>query len=67
MKNKRLDYELNIHIYVILQNYRFLDLLHVLCVCDDIAIPNNQSYIVKRWMQVEQVHAMYMTVQIKEQ
>ena len=37
------------------QNYRFLDLLHVLCVCDDIAIPNNQSYIVKRWMQVEQV------------
>ncbi|XP_041375499.1 inositol 1,4,5-trisphosphate receptor type 3-like [Gigantopelta aegis] len=33
------------------QNYRFLDLLHVLCVCDDIAIPNNQSYIVERWLQ----------------
>ncbi|XP_060552412.1 inositol 1,4,5-trisphosphate receptor type 2-like [Ruditapes philippinarum] len=32
------------------QNYRFLDLLHVLCVCDDIAIPNNQVYIVQKWM-----------------
>ncbi|KAK3610322.1 hypothetical protein CHS0354_029791 [Potamilus streckersoni] len=32
------------------QNYRFLDLLQVLCVCDDVAIPNNQSYIVERWM-----------------
>lgn len=47
-------------IFFIFQNYRFLDLLHVLCVCDDIAIPNNQSYIVKRWMQVEQVHTPYM-------
>ncbi|XP_076470932.1 inositol 1,4,5-trisphosphate-gated calcium channel ITPR2-like isoform X2 [Babylonia areolata] len=36
------------------QNYRFLDLLHVLCVCDDVAIPNNQSYIVQRWLQCEQ-------------
>ncbi|KAL4233980.1 hypothetical protein ACF0H5_005635 [Mactra antiquata] len=36
------------------QNYRFLDLLHVLCVCDDVAIPNNQTYIVQRWMQCEQ-------------
>ncbi|BFZ19740.1 hypothetical protein BsWGS_22779 [Bradybaena similaris] len=36
------------------QNYRFLDLLHVLCVCDDVAIPNNQSYIVERWLSMEQ-------------
>ncbi|XP_078335085.1 inositol 1,4,5-trisphosphate-gated calcium channel ITPR2-like [Crassostrea virginica] len=43
------------------QNYRFLDLLHVLCVCDDIAIPNNQSYIVKRWMQVEQGKGIFLT------
>ena len=27
----------------------------MLCVCDDVAIPNNQSYIVERWMQCEQV------------
>lgn len=33
------------------QNYRFLDLLQVLCVCDEIAIPNNQTYIVQRWLQ----------------
>ncbi|ESO91009.1 hypothetical protein LOTGIDRAFT_163525 [Lottia gigantea] len=42
------------------QNYRFLDLLHVLCVCDDIAIPNNQSYIVKRWLQCEK-KGVYLT------
>ncbi|WAR13356.1 ITPR1-like protein, partial [Mya arenaria] len=42
------------------QNYRFLDLLHVLCVCDDVAIPNNQSYIVERWMQCEQ-KGIYLT------
>ncbi|XP_055955374.1 inositol 1,4,5-trisphosphate receptor type 1 [Patella vulgata] len=42
------------------QNYRFLDLLHVLCVCDDVAIPNNQSYIVKRWLQCEK-KGVYLT------
>ncbi|KAL4233979.1 hypothetical protein ACF0H5_005634 [Mactra antiquata] len=42
------------------QNYRFLDLLHVLCVCDGIAIPTNQTYIVQRWMQCEQ-KGIYMT------
>ncbi|KAK7504550.1 hypothetical protein BaRGS_00004036, partial [Batillaria attramentaria] len=42
------------------QNYRFLDLLHVLCVCDDVAIPNNQSYIVQRWLQCEQ-KGVYLT------
>lgn len=32
-------------------NYRFLDLLQVLCVCADVAIPNNQSYIVQNWLR----------------
>ncbi|XP_035825085.1 inositol 1,4,5-trisphosphate receptor type 3 isoform X3 [Aplysia californica] len=32
-------------------NYHFLDLLQVLCVCDDVAIPNNQSYIVQQWLR----------------
>ncbi|XP_060075349.1 inositol 1,4,5-trisphosphate receptor type 1-like [Ylistrum balloti] len=32
-------------------NYRFLDLLQVLCVCDGVAIPNNQSYIVEQWLR----------------
>ncbi|KAL5022859.1 hypothetical protein ScPMuIL_002014, partial [Solemya velum] len=43
------------------QNFRFLDLLHVLCVCDDVAIPNNQSYIVQRWMSREQGRGIYLT------
>ncbi|KAH9498184.1 hypothetical protein Btru_007905 [Bulinus truncatus] len=42
------------------KNYRFLDLLHVLCVCDDVAIPNNQSYIVERWLSSGQ-HGVYLT------
>ncbi|PVD21456.1 hypothetical protein C0Q70_19629 [Pomacea canaliculata] len=33
------------------QNYRFLDLLQVLCVCDGVAIPNNQTYIVRHWLK----------------
>ncbi|KAK7114914.1 hypothetical protein V1264_000891 [Littorina saxatilis] len=33
------------------QNFRFLDLLQVLCVCDGVAIPNNQTYIVKHWLK----------------
>ncbi|XP_041375271.1 inositol 1,4,5-trisphosphate receptor type 1-like [Gigantopelta aegis] len=33
------------------QNYRFLDLLQVLCVCDHVAIPNNQTYIVQHWLR----------------
>ena len=46
--------------FLSLQNYRFLDLLHVLCVCDNVAIPNNQSYIVERWMQCEQVEPLFL-------
>ncbi|VDI71716.1 Hypothetical predicted protein [Mytilus galloprovincialis] len=43
------------------QNYRFLDLLHVLCVCDSVAIPNNQSYIVQKWLQTEQGRGTFLT------
>ncbi|XP_055890997.1 inositol 1,4,5-trisphosphate receptor-like isoform X3 [Biomphalaria glabrata] len=32
-------------------SYHFLDLLQVLCVCDEVAIPNNQSYIVQQWLR----------------
>ncbi|RUS87050.1 hypothetical protein EGW08_005203, partial [Elysia chlorotica] len=32
-------------------SYHFLDLLHVLCVCDGVAIPNNQTYIVEQWLR----------------
>ncbi|CAG5132423.1 unnamed protein product, partial [Candidula unifasciata] len=32
-------------------NYHFLDLLQVLCVCDQVAIPNNQSFIVQQWLR----------------
>ncbi|KAH3769464.1 hypothetical protein DPMN_170733 [Dreissena polymorpha] len=33
------------------QNYRFLDLLQVLCVCDGVSIPNNQTYITEKWLR----------------
>ncbi|XP_064627454.1 inositol 1,4,5-trisphosphate receptor type 1-like isoform X9 [Lineus longissimus] len=42
-------------------NYRYLDLLRVLCVCDGIAIPDNQSYIVQRWLMKDKQNAR-MTV-----
>ena len=38
-----------------LQSYHFLDLLQVLCVCDGVAIPNNQSYIVQKWLRTYKV------------
>ena len=52
------------HIIFFFQNYRFLDLLHVLCVCDNVAIPNNQSYIVKKWLQTEQVFIYKIILQM---
>nr|XP_022341734.1 inositol 1,4,5-trisphosphate receptor type 2-like isoform X7 [Crassostrea virginica] len=42
------------------KNYRFLDLLQVLCVCDGVAIPNNQSYIVEQWLR-ESRDSVYLT------
>ena len=38
-----------------LQNYRYLDLLSVLCVCDGVAIPDNQTYIAENWLMKDQV------------
>ncbi|XP_064599288.1 inositol 1,4,5-trisphosphate receptor type 1-like [Liolophura sinensis] len=35
------------------QNYRFLDLLNVLCVCDEVSIPDNQTYIVEQWLRAQ--------------
>ena len=32
------------------QNFRYLDLLGVLCVCDGVAIPDNQTFITKQWL-----------------
>ncbi len=33
------------------QNYRYLDLLSVLCVCDGVSIPDNQTYITEAWLK----------------
>ncbi|CAH1239566.1 ITPR1 [Branchiostoma lanceolatum] len=32
------------------KDYRYLEMLGVLCVCDDVAIPENQEYITKVWL-----------------
>ena len=32
------------------KNYRYLDLLSVLCVCDGVAIADNQKYITEVWL-----------------
>ena len=36
-----------------LQNYRYLDLLSVLCVCNGVSIPDNQRYITEVWLTKE--------------
>ncbi|CAH1798283.1 unnamed protein product [Owenia fusiformis] len=33
------------------KNYRYLDLLSVLCVCDGVAIADNQTYITENWLR----------------
>ena len=38
-----------------LQDYRFLDLLKVLCVCQELAIPDNQTHITINWLQRDRV------------
>ena len=45
------------NIMISLQNYRYLDLLSVLCVCDGIAIPDNQKYITETWLMSGKVNA----------
>ncbi|XP_013381715.1 inositol 1,4,5-trisphosphate receptor type 3 isoform X4 [Lingula anatina] len=37
------------------KNYRFLDLLNVLCVCDGKTILENQSYITETWLRHDKV------------
>ncbi|XP_074650375.1 inositol 1,4,5-trisphosphate-gated calcium channel ITPR3-like [Tubulanus polymorphus] len=32
------------------KNYRYLDMLNVLCVCDGVALPHNQNYIADKWL-----------------
>ncbi|KAK6195492.1 hypothetical protein SNE40_000911 [Patella caerulea] len=32
------------------KNYRYLELLGVLCVCDGVSIADNQTYITKKWL-----------------
>ncbi|XP_064638087.1 inositol 1,4,5-trisphosphate receptor type 2-like isoform X2 [Lineus longissimus] len=32
------------------KNYRYLDMLNVLCVCDGVALPENQNYITQKWL-----------------
>ncbi len=39
------------------QNYRYLDLLNVLCVCDGVAIQNNQTYITEHWLRRDRVRS----------
>ena len=38
-----------------MQDYRFLDLLKALCVCQTVAIPENQTYIATIWLQRDRV------------
>ncbi|XP_065834186.1 inositol 1,4,5-trisphosphate receptor type 3-like isoform X2 [Oscarella lobularis] len=42
------------------RDYRFLDFLGVLCVCDGIAIPTNQNYVTKKLLQENQ-SVVYLT------
>ena len=39
----------------VLQNYRYLDLLGILCVCEDVALEDNQNYILDHWLRKESV------------
>ncbi len=40
------------------QNYRYLDLLGVLCVCEGVALPENQTYICERWLVDDTVRSL---------
>lgn len=43
------------------KNYRYLDLLSVLCVCDGVSIPDNQNHITKRWLMEGDKNCVYYT------
>ena len=44
-----------------LQNYQYLDLLSVLCVCDGMALPDNQEYITRAWLMSDRKNVVYYT------
>ncbi|KAI0220817.1 Inositol 1,4,5-trisphosphate receptor type 3 [Lamellibrachia satsuma] len=43
------------------KDYRFLDLLSVLCVCDGVAIPDNQNYITQIWLTKDRTECVFHT------
>ncbi|CAH1800283.1 unnamed protein product [Owenia fusiformis] len=43
------------------KNFRYLDLLSVLCVCDGVSIPDNQKYIVEIWLTKGQRNCVFYT------
>ncbi|ELT91343.1 hypothetical protein CAPTEDRAFT_201920 [Capitella teleta] len=44
-----------------IHNYRYLDLLNVLCVCDGVAIPDNQTYITEHWLRRDTSGMRFLT------
>jgi len=46
------------------QNYRFLDLLNVLCVCNGVAIANNQTYIAEHWLRRDTVSCRFVCLSV---
>uniref|UniRef100_A0A1I8HB99 RYDR_ITPR domain-containing protein n=1 Tax=Macrostomum lignano TaxID=282301 RepID=A0A1I8HB99_9PLAT len=42
------------------EHYNYLKLLKVLCVCNGVAITDNQSYIAQKWL-LEDTHGIYLT------
>ncbi|KAK3094787.1 hypothetical protein FSP39_006217 [Pinctada imbricata] len=43
------------------KNYRYLDLLSVLCVCDGVAIADNQKYITEVWLMKGNRNCVFYT------
>uniref|UniRef100_A0A1I8GNK8 RYDR_ITPR domain-containing protein n=1 Tax=Macrostomum lignano TaxID=282301 RepID=A0A1I8GNK8_9PLAT len=42
------------------EHYSYLELLKVLCVCNGVAITDNQSYIAQKWL-LEDTRGIYLT------
>ncbi|KAK7475986.1 hypothetical protein BaRGS_00032753 [Batillaria attramentaria] len=43
------------------KNYRYLELLSVLCLCDGVSIADNQRYITQVWLKGENKDCVYLT------
>ncbi|XP_070173454.1 inositol 1,4,5-trisphosphate-gated calcium channel ITPR3-like [Littorina saxatilis] len=43
------------------KNYRYLELLSVLCVCDGVSIADNQTYITEAWLMRDNKNCVYLT------